>query len=120
MRLREFAGEQPGSPSADQLLGLVQFLAGRAQDTNSRKQISTDAFISLAQSLDINVTPDNIEEIVGQPPLSSVLEPLDPNNPGEIVFKGAGAPAPTQMPVNKAQDIVAAAAKSAAKKDRNV
>jgi hypothetical protein len=113
MRLREFAGEDFKSPSPDQLLGLVQFLAGRADDTNSRQQISVDAFINLAQSLDINVTPDNIEEIIGQPPLSSVLEPMDPNNPGEIVFKGAGTPAPTEMPVNKAQDIVAAAAKSA-------
>lgn len=119
MRLREFAGEQPGSPSADQLLGLVQFLAGRADDTNSQKQISRDAFISLAQSLDINVTPDNIEEIVGQPPLSSVLEPLEPGST-EIVFKGAGQTAPTQMPVNKAQDIVAQAAKSAMNKDRGV
>lgn len=119
MRLREFAGEQPGSPSADQLLGLVQFLAGRAADTNSQKQISRDAFISLAQSLDINVTPDNVEEIVGQPPLSSVLEPLEPGAT-DIVFKSAGQTTPTGMPVNKAQNIVAAAAKSAAKKDRNV
>lgn len=120
MRLREFAADDSKTPSPDQLLGLVQFLAGRAEDTNSRKQISKDAFISLAQSLDINVTPDNIEEIVGQPPLSSVLEPLDPAA-DEIVFKGAGEPeTPTQMPVNKAQDIVANAAKSAMNKQRGV
>ena len=116
MRLREFAGET--TPSPERLLGLVQFLAGRAEDTNSRKQISKDAFISLAQNLDINITPDNIEEIVGQPPLSSVLEPMQPDS-DEIVFKGAGEPN-VAMPVNKAQDIVAAAAKSAAKKNRGV
>jgi len=119
MRLREFAGDSSSTPSPDQLLGLVQFLAGRAEDTNSRKQISKDAFISLAQNLDINITPDNIEEIVGQPPLSSVLEPMQPDS-DEIVFKGAGEPAPTEMPVNKAQDIVANAAKSAMNKDRGV
>ena len=119
MRLREFAGDQSSTPSPDQLLGLVQFLAGRAKDTNSRKQISRDAFISLAQSLDINVTPDNVEQIVGQPPLSSVLEPMQPNS-DEIVFKSAGQEAAPGMPVNKAQDIVAAVAKSAAKKDRGL
>lgn len=119
MRLREFAGAEASTPRPDELLGLVQFLAGRARDTNSRGQISKDAFISLAQSLDINVTPYNIEEIVGQPPLSSVLEPMQPNS-DEIIFKGAGQPEPVTMPVNKAQDIVASAAKSAMNRDRSV
>lgn len=119
MRLREFASDTAKTPSPDELLGLVQFLSGRAQDTNSQKQISKDAFISLAQSLGINLTPDNVEEIVGQPPLSSVLEPLQPDS-SDIVFKGAGKPEPVAMPVNKAQDIVAAAAKSAMNKDRGL
>lgn len=107
------------TPSPDQLLGLVQFLNGRADDTSARKQISKDTFISLAQSLDINVNAANLEEIIGQPPLSGVLEPLDPNSP-DITFKGDGVETPTQMPVNKAQDIVANAAKSAASKDRSL
>jgi hypothetical protein len=47
------------------------------------------------------------------------LEPIDPNNPGVIMYKGANTGA-TQMPVNKAQDIVAASAKAAAGKDRGV
>lgn len=119
MRLREFAGESSSTPSPDQLLGLVQFLAGRAEDTSAQTKISKDAFISLAQNLDINVTPQNIEEIVGQPPLSSVLEPLEPGS-DEILFKGAGQENSAEMPVNKAQDIVANAAKSAMNKDRGV
>jgi len=121
MRIFEVAnrpGDNEFTPSPDQLLGLVQFLSGRASDESSRKQISQKAFISLAQSLGINVTPDNVQEIVGQPPLSNVLEPYDPAT-GEIVFKG-GEQAPTEMPVNKAQDIVAAAAKKAASKDRGI
>ena len=119
MRFREFITES-STPSPDELLGLVNFLAGRAEDEGAQKQISRDAFISLAQSLGINVTPDNIEEIVGQPPLSSVLEPMTPESQ-EIIFKGAGEPeAPATMPVNKAQDIVANAAKSAMNKDRGV
>jgi hypothetical protein len=99
------------------LLGLVQFLAGRADDTSAPKQISVDAFVNLAQSLDINVNKNNVQEIVGQPPLSSVLEPLDPST-NQIMFKGAETGEPVKMPVNKAQDIVSAAAKSAMKRDR--
>jgi hypothetical protein len=39
----------------------------------------------------------------------------------EIIFKGAGEPeAPATMPVNKAQDIVANADKSAMNKSRGV
>jgi hypothetical protein len=116
MKIFEVAGDS-STPSPDQLLGLVQFLAGRADDTSAPKQISVDAFINLAQSLDINVTKNNVQEIVGQPPLSSVLEPFDPNT-NQIVFKGAETAGPVKMPVNKAQDIVAAAAKSAMKRDR--
>jgi hypothetical protein len=116
MKIFEVAGDS-STPSPDQLLGLVQFLAGRADNTSAPKQISVDAFVNLAQSLDINVNKNNVEEIVGQPPLSSVLEPFDPST-NQIVFKGAEQTDPTQMPVNKAQDIVAAAAKSAMKRDR--
>jgi len=46
------------------------------------------------------------------------LEPMDPNT-GMLMFKGAGQP-DVAMPVNKAQDIVASAAKSAMNKDRGV
>lgn len=116
MKIFEVAGDS-STPSPDQLLGLVQFLAGRADNTSAPKQISVDAFVNLAQSLDINVNKNNIEEIVGQPPLSSVLEPFDPST-NHIIFKGAETAQPGQMPVNKAQDIVAAAAKSAMKRNR--
>jgi len=102
------------TPDPDKLLGLVQFLDGRAQDTNAQKQISQDAFISLAQSLGVNITHANLGDIIAQPPLSNVLEPLDPNS-GMVTFKGADI-GPTKMPVNKAQDIVAKSAKSAMKR----
>lgn len=106
------------TPDPAQLSGLVQFLNGRATDTNAKKEISQDAFIKLANDLDINITPQNLADIVSQEPLSNLLEPLDPNT-GIIAFKGAGQP-DVAMPVNKAQDIVAAAAKSAASKDRGI
>ena len=116
MRIFEVANSASATPSPDQLMGLVSFLAGRADDTNARKEINQDAFISLAQSLDINVTKENLGELIAQPPLSNMLAPLDPNS-GVVTFKGGEEPN-TAMPVNRAQDIVAAAAKSAMKKKR--
>lgn len=117
MRIIEVADS--AGPNADRLLGLVKFLDGRVKDTNARKQISKDAFINLAQSLDIDVNSDNIQDIVGQPPLSSLLEPITPEST-EIMFKGQAQPPAPTMPVNRAQDIVAAAAKSAMNKNRGV
>lgn len=101
------------------LLGLVNFLSGIADDKNAQKQIDTGAFISAARDLGFPVNEKNIVSVVSQPPLDSVLEPIDPKNPQIIKYKGAAPDMPTKMPVNKAQDIVAAAAKSAMQKNKN-
>ena len=106
------------TPDPEQLAGLVQFLNGRANNTNARKEISQDAFIKLANDLDINITAQNLADVVSQEPLGNLLEPMDPNT-GVLTFKGAGQP-DVAMPVNKAQDIVASAAKSAMNRDRGV
>ena len=76
MRIDEV--ESGGSPDPEKLLGLVNFLSGRADDENAQKQISTDAFISAARSLGFPVNEKNIVSVVSQPPLDSVLEPMDP------------------------------------------
>ena len=117
MRIDEV--ESPNSLDPSKLMGLVNFLAGRAEDENAQKQISTDAFIAAARDLGFPINQRNVVSVVSQAPLDSVLEPMDPQNPTVIKFKGAET-GPTEMPVNKAQDIVAAAAKSAAGKDRDV
>jgi len=113
MRLTEFDSKST-TPDPKQLLGLVKFLDGRATDTNAQKQISQDAFIGMAQDLNININKSNLADVIAQEPLSNVLEPLDPNS-GMVTFKGANI-GPTAMPVNRAQDIVAKAAKSAMKR----
>ena len=118
MRIDEV--ESGGSPDPKKLLGLVNFLSGRANDENAQKQISTDAFISTARSLGFPVNEKNIVSVVSQTPLDSVLEPMDSQNPTVIKYKGAAPDVAPKMPVNKAQDIVAASAKSAAGKDRGV
>jgi len=117
MRIDEV--ESANSLDPNKLMGLVNFLSGRAENENAQKQISTDAFISAAQSLGFPVNQRNVISVISTPPLDSVLEPIDPNNPSVIMYKGANTGA-TQMPVDKAQDIVAASAKSAAGKDRGV
>jgi hypothetical protein len=117
MRIDEVENTRPLDPA--KLQGLVDFLSGRAEDENAQKQISTDAFISAARSLGFPVSERNIVSIVSQPPLDSVLEPMDPNNPTVIKYKGAAPDLPTKMPVNKAQDIVAASAKSAMQRGMN-
>lgn len=99
-------------PRPDRLVGLVDLLAGRAEDTGARKQISKQAFMSLAQQLGVNITDQNIDSMLDRVPLKNLLEPIDPENPGTIVFKGPDQEG-IDMPVDKAQDIVSKAAKSA-------
>ena len=113
MRIDEVETKDTGAdPNA--LVGLVNFLAGRAEDTNAKKQISQDAFISTAQSLGIPLTKATLGDIVSQPPLNGVLEPLDPNS-GMVTFKGADI-GPTKMSVPQAQQVVNKMAKSAMKR----
>lgn len=116
--MKIFEVNNPDSVDPNRLVGLVQFLSGRAENTNARKQISQDTFIKLAQSLGVNVTNNNLAGVIAQPPLNAVLEPLDPNS-GMITFKGADI-GPTKMSVPQAQQVVSKMAKSAAKKDRGI
>lgn len=110
MRITEVAADLPGA-DPNKLLGLVNFLAGRATNSNAQKQISQTAFIELAQSLGINITEQNIAQIVGSPPLDGVLEPVDANS-GMITFKGADI-GPANMSAPQAQQVVAKSAKTA-------
>lgn len=113
MRIDEVETQTTGS-DPNVLLGLVNFLAGRAEDTNAQKQISQDAFIQAAQSLGINITKQNLIDVVSQPPLDGVLEPLDPNS-GMVTFKGADI-GPEKLSVPQAQQVVSKMAKSAMKR----
>ena len=110
MRINEVE-QQDGGADPKKLVGLVNFLSGRAQNSDAQMQISQDAFISAAQSLGINVTKENLAQIIGQPPLDGVLDPLDPQT-GMITFKGANI-GPSGMSVPQAQQVVSKSAKSA-------
>jgi hypothetical protein len=119
MLIYEVDDSTGSTPNPKELMGLVTFLAGRAEDQGAKKQIDQGAFIEAARGLGINIAPNKLPEIIGQPPLSNFLEPLKPNSQDPIVYKGGEKPADTTMPVNKAQDIVASAAKSAMKRGMN-
>ena len=109
MRLFEFA-----DPNSQKLMALSQFLSGRSDDESAKKQISQQAFIDLAKSLGVNVTTENLGELIGQPPLSNVLEPLDPQS-GVVSFKG-DTEATTGMSVDQAHAVVDSNAKAAMKR----
>ena len=109
MRLHEFA-----DPNASRLLALTTWLADRAEDENAQGQISQDAFIKAAKSLDVNVTKENLGELISQDPLRNVLEPLDPNS-GVVRFKG-NLETDAGMTVDQARATVDSNAKAALKR----
>lgn len=113
MLIREFALDN-SVPSQERLLALTTFLKDRAADENAQAQISETAFIDLAQSLGINVTKENLADMISQDPLKNVLEPLEPNS-GVVRFKG-NTEAETGMSVDQARAVVDANAKQAMKR----
>jgi hypothetical protein len=115
MRINEVEADD----TADRLMALAQFAAGRAKDTSATLQMPVDAFIRRAQSLGIDINADTLQTLVGQPPLNGIFNPMEPGAT-ELTFKGNDQTGPVAMPVNQAQDIVAAAAQSALKKNRGV
>ena len=97
--------------STQKLLALSQFLSGRADDENARKEISTEAFMQAANSLGIEVNSQNLPEYIARNPLKDILEPFDPNS-GVIRFRG-NTQGDTGMPVDQARAIVDKNAKAA-------
>ena len=113
MLIREFALDD-SAKSQEKLLALAVFLKDRAKDENARAEISQAAFIDLAQNLGVNVTAENLADMISQEPLSNMLEPLEPNS-DRVRFKG-NTEAETGMSVDQARAVVDANAKSAMKR----
>lgn len=101
-------------PNTRKLAALSQFLLGRSEDESARKQISQDAFIEAAKSLGVNVTAENLGDLISQEPLSNILEPLEPNS-GVVRFRG-NTETETGMSVDQARAVVDANAKQAMKR----
>jgi hypothetical protein len=110
-----FEVENPAELNSGKLMALTQFLAGRAGDTDSKKQISTQAFIELAQSLGVNVTADTLGDLIAKEPLSNVLLPYEPNS-NVVKFKGNDEPGEQPMDTDQAEKVVSSNAKAAMKR----
>jgi len=110
MLIREFALDKSVNDPV-KLLALATFLKDRAQDENAQAQISQDAFIEAARSLDITITPESLAELISKDPLKNVLEPLEPNS-GVVRFKG-NTEEVTGMTVDQARAVVDSNAKAA-------
>lgn len=102
------------NPTVTKVFALAKLLKARAEDTGAKPNYNTTAFINMAQSLGADITPDQLQQMAGEPPLSTVLNPMEPN--AETISFKTGEAQPVDMPVNKAQDIVAKAARSAMKR----
>jgi hypothetical protein len=113
MLIREFANDN-SVQSQEKLLALSTFLKDRAKDENAQAQISQDAFIEAAKSLDINITKETLAELISQAPLKNILEPLEPNS-NVVRFKG-NTETDTGMTVDQARAVVDSNAKSAMKR----
>ena len=70
-----------------------------------------DAFINLARQQKINLTRENLAELIAKEPLKNILEPLKPNS-NVVRFKG-NTETTTGMTVDQAQDVVDKNAKAA-------
>ena len=112
MLIREVS--DPAQANNSKLLALTQFLTGRAENTNSQRQISTDAFVRMARGLGVIISPTQLGDLIARPPLSNVLEPYQPNS-GVVRFKGNMA-ADADMGTDQAEKIVNQNAKAALKR----
>lgn len=113
MLIREFALDDSAN-NQEKLVALAVFLKDRAKDENARAEISQDAFIDLAKGLKVNVTSDNLANMISREPLSNVLEPIEPNS-DRLRFKG-NTEADTGMTVDQARAVVDSNAKAAMKR----
>lgn len=114
MLIREF---QEGAVNTQKLAALIDFLAGRAEDQNAKKQISKQALINAARNMGVNINDQILAELVLKEPLKNILEPIEPNS-DVIRYKGNDE-VDTAMPVDRAEDIVAQNAKAAMKRGMN-
>jgi hypothetical protein len=103
---------RPEDVSQGKLMALAQFLLGRASDTNAQKQISVPAFVKLAHSMGISITPDRLIDLAGQAPLNNVIQNIEND---KVVFKGA-TKEPDTMDTGQAEKVVAQMAKRASSK----
>ena len=97
------------------LVALSQFLISRTEDTGAQRQISSRAFLKLANDQGISLTLDRLKDLATQSPLNNLIQDVSGDENGEVIFKGDETVTDT-MTVDIAQQTVDRMAKRAAKK----
>lgn len=98
MRLVEFAG-----PQDQKLIALSEYLSGRAGDTGAKKSIGIGAFINLANSMGVSITPQQLKDLAEQDPLKNVIVNITDD---EVIFTGANSASADTMTVQQAEKTV--------------
>lgn len=111
MLLKEFTVLEQDT---QELMALSQFLMSRADDTDSEKSISVDAFLELAQDLGVPMTRGQLINQVDKPPLSNFIDNVQGDR---ILFKGNTVGDDT-MSVSDAEKTVEKMSKRAAGKSQ--
>jgi hypothetical protein len=106
MRIDEVDSSSSDDSSA-KVAALAEFLTGRAKDTNSKKQIDVDTFITLANQQGANVTRESLIKIGEDSDLFNIEN-------DKMVFRGGETTQP-DMSVDQAQSTVDKMAKRAMK-----
>ena len=107
MRLKEVS-----QPDAARIMGLVEFLVGRAEDENAEKKISTQAFLNMAKNMGMPMSLSTLIDISQRPPLNNIIKSM---NQDEILFKGYEQEPEAAMEPDEAEKTVAKMAQRAAK-----
>ena len=107
MRINEIESSEA---EVEKIAALAEFLLGRANDTASKKQISVDAFLKLANQQGSAMTADKLKNL-GETDLKDLFHVEG----DKLVFKGHEPDNEPDMGVDKAREIVKKMAKKAMK-----
>jgi hypothetical protein len=82
MRLYEFESDDP---LRVKLTAVVSQLRGRLEDTAAKKPFSTDALLDMLRDEDIEVSKDDLFDMIKEPPLKNLIKNISGN---KVIFKG--------------------------------
>ena len=82
MKLFEFANDDP---LRVKLVAVVSQLKSRAQDTNSKEPMSTDALLNILKQNEIEIDPGDIYDLIKKDPLVNVIKDIEDD---KVIFKG--------------------------------
>lgn len=86
MRYYEFAlVESDGNPLNTKLAAVAGQIVARLKDTNSKSPISVQAFLNKLHDEEIELSRDDLEELIKVPPLSNLIANIQDN---KVIFVG--------------------------------